>query len=159
VALREANVGPAPPDLHTVEPVYSGKDIALGLTVQIAIGERRSIVVQTHVTRDCSDVELNSILDKVTKALDRQSDRYRLPELKKQRALSLKTFTNMMQNQSETQERWEAEWVGNKRRGPFQLNQSQQQLRNQADNQLNNTKKDIETLEAEIAELEKQIKG
>ena len=159
MALREANVGPAPPDMHTVDPVYSGKDIALGLTVQIAIGERRSIVVQTHVTRDCPEFELNSTLDKVTRALDRQNSKYRLQELKTQRELSLKTLAGMMQNRADVQDRWEAEWVGNKRRGPFQLTQSQLQLKGQAENQLANTRKDLEKLEGEIAELEKQIKG
>ena len=63
MALREANVEPARPDTHTTEPVYSGKDIALGISVQLSIGEKRGIGVQTHVTRDCPPEELNNILN------------------------------------------------------------------------------------------------
>ena len=159
MALREANVEPARPDMHTTEPVYSGKDIALGLSVQISIGEKRAIAVQTHVTRDCPDTELNALLDKVTRALDRQNAKYRMHELQVQRDLRVKKIAEMMENHSQISQKWEDEWIKNKRRGPFDMTPSQQQQRVAMDNTFNREKYELEMLESELAELKAQIKG
>ena len=159
MALREANVEPARPDTHTTEPVYSGKDIALGISVQLSIGEKRGIGVQTHVTRDCPPEELNNILDKVMKALDRQNAKYRMHELQVQRDLQVKKMGEMMDNHSQTMQKWQDEWVKNKRRGPFDMSPSQQQQKVAMDNTFSRDKYNLEMMEAEIAELKSQIQG
>ena len=159
MALREGNVGNAAPDMHTTEPVYSGKDIALGLTVQISIGEKRAIAVQTHVTRDCSDLELNGVLDKVTRALDRQNAKYRMHELQVQRDLRVKKVAEMMENHAQTFSKWQADWDKGKRRGPFDMTSSQQQQKVAMDNTFAREKYELELLESEIAELKSQVKG
>ena len=159
MALREANVEPAKVDTHTTEPVYSGKDIALGLSVQISIGEKRGIGVQTHVTRDCTDVELNSVLDKVMRALDRQNAKYRMHELQILRDNKVKAVAEMMDNHSLAITKWQNEWVQNKRRGPFDMTPSQQQQKVAMDNTFRQQKYELELFEAEIAELKLQIKG
>ena len=159
MALREANVEPARPDTHTTEPVYSGKDIALGISVQLSIGEKRGIGVQTHVTRDCPPEELNNILDKVMKALDRQNAKYRMHELQVQRDLQVKKMGEMMDNHSQTMQKWQDEWIKIKRRGPFDMSPSQQQQKVAMDNTFSRDKYNLEMMEAEIAELKSQIKG
>jgi len=159
LALREANVEPAKVDTHTTEPVYSGKDIALGLSVQISIGEKRGIGVQTHVTRDCTDIELNSVLDKVMRALDRQNAKYRMHELQAHRDLRVKKIAEMMENHSQVLQKWQNEWVQNKRRGPFDMTPSQQQQKVAMDNTFNREKYELESLESELVELKAQIKG
>ena len=159
MALREANVEPARPDTHTTEPVYSGKDIALGISVQLSIGEKRGIGVQTHVTRDCPPEELNNILDKVMKALDRQNAKYRMHELQALRNNKVKNVAEMMENHSQTLSKWQDEWTKNKRRGPFDMTPSQQQQKVAMDNTFRQQKYEIELLETELEELKSQIKG
>jgi hypothetical protein len=158
LALREANVGPAPPDMHTVEPTYSGKDIALGLTVQISIGEKRGIAVQTHVTRDCAEHELNAVLDKVTKALDRQNAKYRQHEIQARVDMQKKKLAEMMENHAKMFEKWQKDWDTGKRRGPFEMTASQQANKVAMDNTFNQNKYELELLEIELGELEQQCR-
>ena len=157
MALREVNVEEASPDAHTTEPKYSGKDIALGITVQMQIGERRSIAFQTHVIRDCSEGELNGVLDKTTKALDRINSKYRIAELNTVLAQNMRQLGLTLENQSQTNERWQADWVGTGRKGPFKITSSQQVAKDQSAAMVDRLSKEVESIRAEIALLEKQV--
>jgi len=159
MAIREAAVRAANPKMHAVEPVYTGSDIALGITVQMQIGERRQIAMQTHVTRDCSETELNTVLDKATAALDRQNSKYRIQELKILLSQTLKQYSQSSDNLSDTQLKWQHDWFSRQRRGPLELTESQRQVEAQSKGHLERLRNEIRGLESEIGTLENQVKG
>src|SRR5215469_11582930 len=112
--------------MHTTEPKYSGQDIALGITFHMQIGERRSIAMQTHVVRDCSDEDLNGVLDKAARALDRVNAKYRIQELKVVLAQNTRQYAMTLDNRSELNTKWQADWVTTNRKGPYKPTGSQQ---------------------------------
>ena len=159
MAIREAAVRAESPKMHAVEPVYTGADIALGITVQMQIGERRQIAMQTHVTRDCSEADLNAVLDKATAALDRQNAKYRIQELRVVLVQNLKQYEQSADNLTDTERKWSNDWANRKRMGPLELTESQRTIQVQAKGHLERLRNEIRVLEAEIAVLEKQVKG
>ena len=54
---------------------------ALGMSIQVDLGLGRVATLQTFVPSDASQVEVNRMLDKMTRAGDRQRAHYRLEEL------------------------------------------------------------------------------
>ena len=158
MALREQNIGPAP-DVEDVSLDPKQKEVALGVTFQLDIGEKRHIVMQTYIGRDCEIGALNGMLDKIGKAMDRQNAKYRVYELQVQRDLQVKRLAEMMENHSQTMVKWEDEWVKSKRRGPFDMTPSQHQQKIAMDNTFKGEKYRLEVQEAEIAELKLQVKG
>ena len=56
---------------------------AIGFSVQCQVGQERQIVFQSFVPFDASQAELNSALDKVVLAAERQEARVRLPQARK----------------------------------------------------------------------------
>lgn len=53
---------------------------ALGVSLQVSVGEGRVAVLQTHIPGDCSVVELNEMLDKLAVAGERQRARGKIEE-------------------------------------------------------------------------------
>ena len=147
---RPAGVEPVRSDAHKVEAAYSGDDIAMGVTYQIQIGERRSIVVQTHVGRGDDPKQLNALFDKVMAATDRVHAVYRLQELQREHKLLTKQFAMSLDNLSETKARWQAEWERKSKRGPVELAGNQREIET-------NTLKQHDRFRAQLAELEQDI--
>jgi hypothetical protein len=149
LAIRESGV-------KKIDP-KTGDDIALGVTYQITIDERRAIVIQTHVTRDCNERDLNSLFDKVMKVTDRVHAIYRVQELR----LDLKREHNQlalsMTNLGQTKERWQTEWQRKGKRGPFEQTGDQSKLEDQMEVQHNRMRDNVKSLEAQIAALERLI--
>lgn len=156
MAVR-GNVKPADAKLHTTEPVYHANDIALGVTYQIAVGEKRSIAIQTHVTRDCEPTELDALLDKVVKATDRIEAKYRLKELRVLKAQHTKQFAATLEDYSVTQKRWENAWQASGRRGPFKPDGTQESTAKQSLVMQDRLKKEITAIDVEIATLESVV--
>lgn len=149
-----AGTGPIASTAHRVEALFSGDEIALGITCQLAIGDRRSIVVQTHTTQSASPAELNALLDKVWAALDRKNATYRLKELLLNKKVQQDQMAMVMDNNGATRAKWEAEWnqsaQSGKRRGPFTMNPTQINTHNQQITMVERHKKEIEALDTEI---------
>jgi hypothetical protein len=156
-----AGVDPIASTAHKVETVYSGDDIALGITCQLAIGDRRSIVVQTHTKQNAEPAELNALLDKVWAALDRVNARYRIKELQLNKKVQQDQMAMVMDNNGATRAKWEAEWnqsaQSGKRRGPFAMNAQQINTHNQQAAMVERHKKEIEALDTEIRETQRLI--
>ncbi len=146
---------------HTVETVYSGDDIAMGITCQLAIGDRRSIVVQTHTKQSAEPAELNALFDKIWAGLDRINARYRIKELLLSKKVQQDQMAMVLDNNGVTRQKWEAEWnqsaQSGKRRGPFQMNAQQINTHNQQQHMIDRHKKEIEALDTEIRETQKLI--
>jgi len=156
-----AGVGSLASTAHKVETVYSGDDIALGITCQLTIGERRSIVVQTHTTQAAPAAELNALLDKVWLALDRINARYRLDELKLAKKMQEDQMGSVLENNMQTRAKWEKDWetqsASGKRRGGFTLNPQQHNTHQQQVAMIERHKKEIGAIETQIRETEKLI--
>lgn len=68
--------------IHSDEPATDPeKAPALGMSLQVDLGMGRVATLQTFVPSDCSPRQLNEVLDKMTRAGDRQRAHYRLEEL------------------------------------------------------------------------------
>lgn len=55
---------------------------ALGISLSCTINEKRALVVQTHLSQDTGQSELNGLLERMCKAADRLDTRYRLSDMK-----------------------------------------------------------------------------
>lgn len=148
-----------PPTAHTVQPVYSGDDIALGITCQLQIGDRRVITIQTHTTRDTEVPVLNALFDKVWTALDRVNARYRLQELKLNKKMQENQLALVLDNNASMRQKWEAEYQTGKRRGDFQMTATQHNSHMQQMQMVERHKQAIADLETEIKDVERQIAG
>jgi hypothetical protein len=165
VAKRSGGIGAGTDTLastaHKVEAVFSGDDIAMGLTCQLTIGDRRSIVVQTHTTQSAEPAELNKLFDKIWAALDRVNARYRLKELMLNKKVQQDQMAMVMDNNSTTRQKWEAEWNQSaqqgKRRGGFVMNAQQINTSNQQQQMIERHKNEIEALDTEIRETQRLI--
>lgn len=148
---------PVDPELHKTKPAYQGDEIALGITYQMAIGEKRSIVIQTHVIRDCPVEELNALFDKVATALDRVNSKYRMQELKTLKEQHEKQLGLMVEDYGRTMEKHETSWAASGRRGEFKLDGNQKSWQAQQLGTQDRYKKELTAISTEIAALEQQI--
>lgn len=156
---RPAGVEPVRGDLHKVVPTYTGDEIALGITYQVAIGERRSIVVQTHVGQSTSEKDINDLFDRLMKATDRVNAKYRLEELQREVKLTTNQFALSLDNITENKTKWQEEWERKGRRGTFEPAGNQREIMNNVEKQHERFRQTIANLEVEIAELEKIVAG
>jgi len=156
-----AGTGALASTAHKVEAVYSGDDIAMGLTCQLAIGDRRSIVVQTHTKQSATPAELNALYDKIWASLDRINARYRIKELHLKKKVEQDQMAMVLDNSGATRAKWEAEWNTSaqqgKRRGGFVMNPQQINTYNQQQAMIERHKKEIEALDTEIRETQRII--
>lgn len=153
----KSGVQPVRSSAHKVEAVYSGEDIALGITFQVAMDEKRSLVIQTHTIRDAPAEELNGVLDKVADAVDRVSNRYRLRELLLIREGHMRDLEQQMEGVTQTEARWEHEWSESGRRGPIKLTGTQESARAQAKGMQDNLRRTVLRIDVEIEKVKKAL--
>lgn len=72
-------VGGRPTQAETVTPVQEAP--ALGFSLQVDLGAGRIATLQTFLPNDCPQHALDGMLDKMTKAGDRQRAHYKIEEL------------------------------------------------------------------------------
>lgn len=98
---------------------------AIGVSFSHALDDHRSIVFQAHIPRDCSDEDLNGLLDRITKASDRAKAKTAVPTYRgiletQKRELEKKT-NELLLLQAERQvvsERWAQTNAASGRRAP-----------------------------------------
>lgn len=154
-----SGTGPLTETAHTVTPQFTGDDIAMGITCQVQIGDRRSIIFQTHVAQSSKPAEINTLLDKVWTAMDRIAARYRLKELQLNKKMQQNQMGLVLDNNATTKAKWEADWQKENRgrRGPFVPNANQINMSNQQTQMIERHKQEIASIEAEISETERLI--
>lgn len=132
---------------------------AIGITLQYPLDEGvgRGLVFQTFVAADCATGELNSALDKVRKAADRQRAIVQLPTLHgllsdKRDALKAQTAAHYEAEISMglMYDGWEKAHRASARHGELKLTSAQVAEQTKVQQQLGNTKSTIEQLQRAI---------
>ena len=137
---------------------------ALGISFQHQLDDYRSVVFQAHVERDCDEGLLNTVLDKLRRASDRQKAASALPSFRvilanKEAGLKQETAT-LLQLETEHQmqsDRWTAQWNESGRRGAVRQLPAQKQEADRMAQAIGASRQKITILTKEIADTKAQI--
>lgn len=77
----------------------------IGISLQTTIADGRTIVFQTHIVRDTPDAEIDQLLDKLYRAVDRQMAKRELELVKFEVADSEKSIKRLTENLGKLDER------------------------------------------------------
>lgn len=139
------------------EPEIVPVAAALGMSFDVTIAENRRLVVQTHLPADAEGPAINAMMDKVFKALDRQTHIYTLRALRPKLASLEKTLRQINEDMGRVETRIQAEWAASSRRGELKLSPKEQAEKTNASSTRDRYKLEIELVKAEIAECEAAI--
>lgn len=131
---------------------------ALGISMKAVIGEKREIVLQTHVERDGKIEELNLVLDKCSAAIQRQDDRDMLAAKRKLLVDETRKLADYEASISNVDEMHRAEHKASGKRGEYQPRGATAAERAKAEANLKNHRLFLQRLKAEIDALEKASK-
>ena len=84
-------------------------EAALGFSLQVDLGAGRVGTYQTFLPRDCALSELNAVLDKMSRASDRQRAWYRIEELERTLATEKKLHAQHTLDRAEIRHRFDTE--------------------------------------------------
>lgn len=132
-------------------------DIALGFQITANIHDRSQIVFTSCVPLDATDAQINSALDKVLKACDRQRAKYQVEDFK----LKLDLETKAMERQEQAvadrvakladlKNIYQSEWTNGNRRGEFKLTQQQE-------SNVKNVQTDLENMKTTLAGMRENV--
>lgn len=131
--------------------------IAIGFQVQYALDEGKAISFSSCLDAECDQAVLNSALDKMVRAAERQQARIRIPKIKSELAKFEKQHARVaedmfrLDSEAEAQEGvWRAEFDASGRRGQFKLTPGQLQAKNNRENSRQNAQITYERMEEEI---------
>lgn len=127
------------------------KGLGVGIQYQCAVGKNRQITMTAGVPLDWTTPEFNALLDKLGAAMDRQSAKYDLHDLK----LALAQTEEDLGKQEQMREAYEvnaqAEWLASNRQGSWKPTGKQT-----AD--IGNYKNTSDRIRQHIVKLRKDIK-
>lgn len=149
---------------------------ALGMSIQVDLGAGRVCTLQTFVSSDCKQVELNQMLDKLTSAGARQRAAYKIEELERDIEKLQKEHDQQVEDVAKLDEDHAAAqakrtqdgadglkaaddfevkakdaWESGGRRGPFKLSQ-------QNETYVKRVREGVDKVKAEIAAAEEEHK-
>lgn len=131
--------------------------IAIGFQVQYAIDEGKALSFSSCLDAECSQEALNSALDKMVRAAERQQARVRIPKIKAELAKFEKQHARVAEDmfrldqEAEVQEAaWQRDHESSGRRGNFKLSPAQTQLKANRDNSRQNAQITYERMQEEI---------
>src|SRR6185312_7608564 len=131
--------------------------IAIGFQVQYAVDEGKAISFSSCLDAECSQEALNSALDKMVRAAERQQARIRIPKLRaelakfeKQHARVAEDMFRLDQEATVQEEAWQKDHSASGRRGPFKLSPQQTQLKANRENSRQNAQITFERMQEEI---------
>jgi hypothetical protein len=145
---------------------------ALGFSITSNITDRSQIVVQSFVPLDATDEQINAVLDKVTKACDRQRAKYLVNDFKLKAQLEeqsleaqKKTMEDRVAKLADLKNTYQAEWSTSNRRGEFRMTSQQETNISKVQTEIENMgktveamKQNVERYKSNLAELEAQAK-
>lgn len=147
------------PEVRDPEP--QGKEIAAAVTWTAQLGEGLSVVVQTYLPRDAPASMYNTVLDRITQAIDRKAAQYNLRALKDKLEQDEKTCALMTADFQSIDTRVTANWQKQKKQGPPKMNANEEAQKKTAETNIRRyrdenakTKEHIAKLEAEIAKAD-----
>lgn len=134
-------------------------DIAAAITLNVQLGERRTLSLATYVPRDAELGAYNAVLDKLGAAADRQEAKIKLLDLKRE----LKVTTARAEQHAKDYERIDIknveDWERTGKKGSPKLSAQEQAAKDNAKLAMVNYKKQIGDLLAEIDEAKGFIDG
>jgi glutamate synthase domain-containing protein 2 len=121
---------------------------ALGLSYKTILDRegRREVVYQTHVEQDVEPGALNALLDKLTKATDRQIAQAELASLAAEESELDKRITRFRSAAAELDVRSKARWESSGKHGPWNPDKLPPQERSERQNIRNSLDQDKERL-------------
>jgi len=131
---------------------------ALGVSLSVNLSATHALVMQTHVPADCSNPELDSLLDRMTRAADRQSAKYKLVDLRKGLELHETTLDRAVRDLNDLDARHRADYDKRGKAGDFRLDARQAADRENTLKSIQRFKEEIAKLKLEIENAEKEIK-
>lgn len=134
------------------------KTPSIGISYQVTLqNDKRQLVMQSFVERDCSKEELNALLDKIRNAGERQQAFSMIFDL--ERALEREYDIGRKHQITIEKEdaKIKAEWANGSRRGDVRLSQNQLQKQQQAYDVAEDIKDRIEKLKVAKAEWEAKL--
>lgn len=81
---------------------------AIGVSVAIALGERQSLTIQTHMPLDASKAEQDEVMDRLRRLADRERAFAELPQMLEDLEKQEREFANMRQNLADLDKAHEA---------------------------------------------------
>lgn len=117
---------------------------AIGFSISVQIGEKQSIVAQTHVDQSASLSEINAVIDKVQAAMERQKLKVDLADWRKKLAFDEKKLRQIQEDFTRLEENHARAWESKGKRGEFKLG-----LKEEADRR--NAQSTIERYQQELA--------
>lgn len=134
---------------------------ALGISVQFPLDDKgKMLVFQTHLDREeTTDHDLNTTLDKLVKAGNRQQAMMDLPVLEQKLIIHSGALENMTKSLDRIDEQHKADYERGNRRGEFKRSTTQENDRTNVLTSIDRGKQDIAGLQRQIAECKTLIAG
>lgn len=137
-----------PPDTEAV----------IRISYQSSLGDNRGGVFETYMPLSSSVAQLNAVMDKLRSVCDIQNARTSVKELARQLQSDEAALSALVADKERIAGEQIDEWDRSGRKGPFKLNPSQLQHKQNIDGSIINRQKSIEMVKARIAEFESIIK-
>lgn len=128
------------------------KSVAIGFSFSATLGDKLSLVAQTHVDRDAPISQVNSIVDKVRSVLERQKAAAELVELRAKLKYDEKKLRQLKEDFVKIGENHQKAWAVSKKQGPFKLGPKEESERNNALTTIDRYELEIELDKENIAE-------
>jgi hypothetical protein len=130
---------------------------AIGFSFSAEIGQKLSLVAQTHIDRDAPLDQINTLMDKVRRALEHQKAAAELIELRQKLKYDEKKLRQLKEDFAEIERRRKHEWDNSPKRGEFKLSPKEQGERNNALSTIDRYELEIELDKENIAECEAKL--
>lgn len=139
------------------DPLHLDKIPSIGISFQCALHGQRQIVLQTFIERDCSVAALDTLLDKLRDASERQYAWGQVEDL--QMKIKQEYINAEQQNVriDRADKQLKEDWDKSNRKGDLQLTQSQIQKQREAYEVAEAIKKRIDGLSADLAKWEAKL--
>jgi hypothetical protein len=118
-------------------------DIALQIEMQAALPENRGVVFRTFITRDCSQADLDAVMDKLRTAVERQTAFAEVEKWEDNLLNEERIAKTHARNIDIVQDNHQRRWQESHRRGPLQLSASEQKERQGAHANLEQSRDNI----------------
>ena len=105
---------------------------SIGISYQVPLHDHRQLVLQSCIERDCDATALNTLLDKLYNAGERQFARGQIEDLQVQLDRTQLEAQAHRLRMEKADEQLKREWSNGRRKGDVQLTQSQLQKQQEA---------------------------
>ena len=133
------------------------KTPSIGISYTVELPGKKALVMQSFVERDCSEADLNGVLDKVRKAADRQFSFGYVDILKKELEQQERLANDHATRMAALDERIKSDWTRSAKKGDPRLGPKEQDEQRKAFAHADECKRRIAAVKAEIAEHEAKI--